>query len=84
MRLWDVNGIFRENMQMTAAGKPPAAQLAKTPSNSARGPKPSRAQTVDKLQSTVNFLKNPKKPKGKGIPHVEYNYINTTRKKIRR
>ena len=41
-------------------------------------------QTVDKLQSTVNFLKNPKKPKGKGIPHVEYKHINTTRKKIRR
>ena len=30
------------------------------------------------------LLKNPKKPKGKGSPHVEYNYINTTRKKIRR
>ena len=41
-------------------------------------------QIVDKPQSTVNFLKNPKKPKGKGIPHVEYKHINTTRKKIRR
>ena len=30
------------------------------------------------------FLKNPKKPKGKGSPHVEYKHINTTRKKIRR
>ena len=28
--------------------------------------------------------KKPKKPKGKGSPHVEYNYINTTRKKTRR
>ena len=41
------------------------------------------SQTVDKVQSTVN-LKKPKKPKGKGSPHVEYNYINTTRKKTRR
>ena len=43
------------------------------------------AQTVDKVQSTVNFLNPPpKKPKGKGSPHVEYKYINTTRKKTRR
>jgi hypothetical protein len=42
-----------------------------------------RDQTVDKVQSTVN-LKKPKKPKGKGSPHVEYKYINTTRKKTRR
>ena len=43
-----------------------------------------RPQTVDKPQSTVTFLKKPKKPKGKGSPHVEYKYINTTRKKTRR
>lgn len=30
------------------------------------------------------FLKEPKKPKGKDSSHVEYNYINTTRKKPRR
>ena len=42
-------------------------------------------QTVDKVQSTVNFFfKKPKKPKGKGGPHVEYKYINTTIKKPRR
>ena len=45
---------------------------------------PASLQTVDKVQSTVNFLKNPKKPKGKDSPHVEYKYINTTRKKTRR
>ena len=47
-------------------------------------PLDTKFQTVDKVQSTVNFLKNPKKPKGKDSPHVEYNYINTTRKKTRR
>ena len=34
--------------------------------------------------STVIFLKKPKKTKRKKPPHVEYNYINTTRKKTRR
>ena len=42
------------------------------------------AQTVDKPRQRSNFLKEPEKPKGKGTPHVEYNYINTTRKKTRR
>ena len=36
------------------------------------------------LVNGLNFFKSPQKPKGKGTPHVEYNYINTTRKKTRR
>ena len=42
------------------------------------------AQTVDKPRQRSNFLKEPEKPKGKSPPHVEYKYINTTRKKTRR
>ena len=49
-----------------------------------RGVRVRTLRPLTNLSQRSLFLKNPKKPKGKGSLHVEYKHINTTRKKIRR